>query len=120
MSLMIRVLVVVLIASVSGVFLSAQEAEPQGIKPINTAFERHNYKTALQLAEKYLIQQPDSIEAVEAKLIKAQCLLKLKRPDEGIVQLEALLEEDDELSQRVELHQSLESLASDLAIAGPG
>ncbi len=109
MSLMTRMLVAILTASAGGVLLTAQEAEPPAIEVITTAFDRHNYKTALQLAERYLVEQPGGAEAVEAKLIKAQCLLKLKRMVEGITQLEALLKGDDKLGRRIDLHELLAS-----------
>ncbi len=83
------------------------------LEQATAAFERHNYKAALEIVDRYLAAQPAGTDlaepgpAVNARLIRGQCLLKLDRWDEGVAELEALLAVNEQVAQRQDVHEAL-------------
>lgn len=74
---------------------------PAELDRARRAFERHNYRAALEMLE----QAPP--DATGAALLRARCLLRLQRWDDGVPVLERLLAEHAELDRRPELHEEL-------------
>jgi len=70
-------------------------------------FDRHNYREALRQLDDYLKAQPEGPAIVDVQVMRAQCLLKLERWDEGKRLLQGLFEKHGELAKRPELHQVL-------------
>ncbi|MFQ5490749.1 MAG: MG2 domain-containing protein [Phycisphaerae bacterium] len=71
------------------------------------AFERHNYPAALSAAERCLGASPTAETVDQALLIKGQCLIKMRKWDEGTTLLASLLETRDALARRPDLHVAL-------------
>lgn len=74
------------------------------IERARAAFERHNYRLALEELEPHLAASPDD---VGARLLRGRCLLRLRQWDDGVAELEALLRSDERLAGRPELHEEL-------------
>ena len=87
-----------------GAALLAGAATGSELDRARAEFEKHNYRRALEIAEGSLKTSPGD---VEAKLLRGRCLLKLRQWAEGVAELEELLASNEELAQRVELHEEL-------------
>ena len=103
------VVAAVLLGGTSGLVFSA--GSPADLERARTAFERHNYKVALETVDRYLEKAAaDGPQTVEARLIRGRCLLKLRSWEEGVDELETLLKTHARLAGRIELHEALGAL----------
>ena len=103
------VVAAVLLGGTGGLVFSA--GSPTDLERARTAFERHNYKVALETVDRYLEKAAaDGPQTVEARLIRGRCLLKLRSWEEGVDELETLLKTHARLAGRIELHEALGAL----------
>ncbi len=78
----------------------------------NKAFELHNYASALASLDEML---PDSTPAVgvsAVQALRAQCLFKLRRWDEGVAVMESLFKSDPSYDARPDLHLAVADAAA--------
>ncbi|MEE9295118.1 MAG: alpha-2-macroglobulin family protein [Phycisphaerae bacterium] len=74
-------------------------------------FELHNYKVALDGLERCLSGDVAAPELLEVEAMRAQCLLKLRRLEEGIAAMEAVFADHPSARQRPGLHVVLAEAA---------
>ncbi len=70
-------------------------------------FELHNYHAALEQLDEFLDSAEAGDDVGEASALRARCLLKLGRRDEGVAAMEKLFEERPEFAARPELHMAI-------------
>jgi len=105
----IAVLAIVLLgASTAWVYSDDQGAEQQaGLEQAREQFQRHNYRAALEIVDRYIELQPLGVELNQARLIRGQCLLKLRQWEAGVDELQRLLAANPDLAARPDLHEAL-------------
>jgi len=86
-------------------------APPDHLKSAREAFERHNYRVALEHADAFLKQPDQTPRRRDAAVIRARSLIGLRQWDDGVAELEALIEAHEDLGGRVDLHQVLAKVA---------
>jgi len=82
-------------------------ATPPDLERAQAAFERHNYKAALETLDRYLETGPAEVDALEAQVLRSQCRIKLGDWEKGVQELEDLLAAHPELDSRADLHEIL-------------
>ncbi|MCP4247718.1 MAG: hypothetical protein GY778_11775 [bacterium] len=90
-----------------GVALAGSATRQPDLDRARANFERHNYKAALDIVERYLESDPEGENALTAALLRSRCRINLGQWEDGVTELQALLDENPELAGRVDLHEAL-------------
>ena len=96
-----------LMVALAGIHVATAADDGKTLADIQRQFDQHNYKQALKLADRYVETHPTGASVPDVQAIRAQCLLKLKRYQDGKKLLLSLFEKYPELDKRPDLHQAL-------------